>query len=675
VERSHFALRSLDDLVETQRSPPKDVSDVLNRLRQLLRSLFLRRRQEEEMRAEMDAHVARATERLIARNMDPESAQRAARREFGNRDYFEEAARDARGGRWLETTLADMRFGLRHLTRTPVATATMIVMLALGIGCNTALYAVIYSIVTMPPPGVERDESLVRIRGSAPSGTTFWIGREFPYAEYREYAAQDELFSDVTAWTSADVVLAPGDRSDDLVSGAATYVTQSYFQVIGVRPALGRDPTEGAGPDDGSPHLVALISHPVWDRLFARDPGVIGKTLVVNDVAVTVVGVAPREFVGTRTGGSIMRVWLPLNARPTVQRGSAPVVARSDSALYGLAARLRGGMDTEIATARVASIAERAVAANPLGVLRSSADVVPLRANNYFPPSGRTPPSLASRMPALLIPLIILLIPCTNVSLLLVGMAARRRHEIAVRLSLGAPRRRIVRQLVTEAVLLALAASVLGLVVIRVLREVFAARFPDTPLVMHPSAIFVAFAVAIVTGIVFGISPALHATRVSVGDALKGAANAVAPARSRLQSTLVIAQVAVTQPLLLGMAAVLLMALGDLQEIPDAPFSDRIVRVAFSTVQADRGQRVTIVAGGTTQPPEPSTDREATLRRVADRVAEIPGVVGVVPQEASAGIVQVVIHPGDVVEGIPPRGAFWLRGVRSSPPTRMTGVR
>jgi predicted permease len=544
----------------------------------------------------------------------------------------------------------------------------MIVMLALGIGSNTALYAVMYSITTMPPPGVERDESLVRIRGSAPTSATFTIGREFPYAEYREYAQQGELFSDVAAWTSADVVLAPGDQPDALVSGAATYVTASYFPILGVTPELGRDPNEGAGPDDGPPHLAGVISHAIWDRLFGRDPDVLGKTLVVNDMAVTVVGVAPSEFVGTRTGGSVMRVWLPLNTRATIQRGSAPFVAATDSALYGLAARLQPGVSAEAATPAVRTIAQRAVAANPLGVPLSSADVVPMRASNYFPPSGSRQTSLIERLPMLLIPLLILLIPCTNVSSLLVGMAAGRRQEIAVRLSLGAPRSRIVRQLVTEAVLLAVTASLVGLMVIRVLREVFATRFPDTPLVMHASAVLVAFGVAIVTGIGFGISPALHATRVSVGDALKGAGSTVAPSRSRLQSTLVVGQVAVTQPLLLGMATLLLMTLGELQELPDAPFNDRIVRVAFSTVSAgERGQQIVVIRPGTTLPPDTSADREVKLRGVASRVAEIPGVVAVVPQERREGVVYVSVHPEDEVEGVPPRGSFWVSTLAAPP--------
>jgi predicted permease len=634
---------------------------VLTRLRLLLRSLFLRRRLEEEMREELDAHLGRARERLTRRGMDPESARRAALREFGNRGYFEEAARDARGGRWLEATLGDLRFGLRHLARTPVSTATMIVMLALGIGCNTALYAVLYSITTMPPPGVDRDESLVRIRGSAPTSVTFTIGREFPYAEYRAYAAQNDLFRSVAAWTSADVVLAPGDQPDELVSGAATYVTAEYFRILGVSPALGRDPMEGAGPDDGPPHLAGVISYPVWDRLFGRDTAVLGKRLVVNDVGVTVVGVAPREFVGTRPGGSVMRVWLPLNTRPTVQRASAPLLATLDSALYGMAARLQPGVDAAAATTAVKAIAERAVAANPLGVPRSSADVVPLRAGNYFPPSGDAPPSLVSRLPMLLVPLVILLIPCINVSSLLAGMAAGRSREIAVRLSLGAPRRRIVRQLVTEAVLLAVAASVLGLIVIRVLRELFASRFPDTPLVLHPSAALVAFGVAIFTGIVFGISPALHATRIGQGDALKRASGTVAPARSRLQAALVTLQVAVTQPLLLGMGALLLMTLGEIRNLPVAPFNDRIVRLAFSTVRAgERGQQIVVVPPGSTLPRDTATSREVKLARVAARVAEIPGVVAVVPQERSEGAVLVSVRERDEVPGNTPRGSFWL---------------
>src|SRR5919108_769008 len=139
---------------------------MVNRIRLVLRSVFLRRRLEREMQQEMQAHIDQATERLMARGLRPEEARREAQREFGNVDYLQEEARDARGSRWVETTLADVRFGLRRFGKTPFSTITMIALLALGIGFNGGVFTLPYSLQTMPPPGIEPDEALGGIPGA-----------------------------------------------------------------------------------------------------------------------------------------------------------------------------------------------------------------------------------------------------------------------------------------------------------------------------------------------------------------------------------------------------------------------------------------------------------------------------------------------------------------------------
>src|SRR5687768_12862916 len=213
---------------------------MTNRIRLTLRSVFLRRRLEREMRQEMQGHIEESTQRLIARGLTPEEARRAALREFGNIDYLQEEARDARGSRWVETTLADVRFGLRHFGKTPISTITMIALLALGIGFNGGLFTLLYSIQTMPPHGIEPDESLVRIRGlNFDRDAGRMQGRAFSYPEYRDYAEQKHLFGAVAAWTSSDIVLNSGTSRETLQSGNATYVTGDYFRVLGVRPIMG----------------------------------------------------------------------------------------------------------------------------------------------------------------------------------------------------------------------------------------------------------------------------------------------------------------------------------------------------------------------------------------------------------------------------------------------------
>ncbi len=604
---------------------------MANRAMLWLRTVLLRGRLEREMQEEMEMHLHRSTERLSKRGLPPEEARRAARLEFGNIDALQEQARDARGARWIESLLADIRFGLRHFSKMPFSTLTMIVLLALGIGFNSAVFAVIYSFARMPPPGISRNDSLVRIRGiDRNSGVRSTLGREFPYPEFEEYAARRNLFSAVAAWTSADVVLDVGE----LHCGTATYVTASYFQVLGIRPTLGAGlPTASA--DRGAPQTVGVISHAVWDRHFGKAPDIVGRRMKVNDVTITIVGVAPARFAGARVGGSQMRVWLPLNARPLVQRSSAAALASYDSALFSLGARLRPGVRLSETAATVQAIAARATQFSQRGQTGLTTDVVPLLAQNYYPPSGEAP-SIGGRVSTLIIPLIILLIPCTNVSGMLVGQALRRRREIAVRLSLGAGRRRIVRQLVTESVLLALAAGGLGLFAIWVLMRALGSRFPTVQLVVDWPALVFTLAIAIVTGVLFGISPALNATRVSVAEVLKDAANAVASTRSRLQSALVVTQIALTQPLLLALGALTLNLFSDVQRLPANTFGDRILQVSFNA-----NPRAAIT----------EQQRASQLARVQERFAVVPGVVAVIPQNERADYAEVTVHPADQIAG------------------------
>ncbi|HEY7500345.1 MAG TPA: ABC transporter permease [Vicinamibacterales bacterium] len=607
------------------------------RFRLWLRSLVLRRRLERELHDEMAAHLAADTERWIALGLTPEEARRRARREFGNMRAIQEDARDARGGRGLESIIADLRFGIRIFGRKPVATLTMIAVFALGIGVNTALFVLLNSFVNGPLPGMSRQESVVRIRGIDRRRPGSVIGREFSYPEFREYAAHSDLFSAVAAWTSSDVVIDVGAREENLHSAAATYVTAGYFQVLGVHPIMGVGlPTDGAD-DAAAPPLVAVISHVVWEQHFGSAPDVVGRTLKVNDFPVTIVGVAPRRFNGARTGGSRVRVWLPLSARPQLQRTTPSLLRSYDSAIFGIVARLQPGVEIDRTIPTVETIAARAAqqATPDRPNYAQSTEVVTLLGDNYFPPSGESPDMLG-RFTTLLIPVLVLAITCTNVSTLLAGLAVARRREIAVRLSLGAARRRIVRQLLTESALLALAAGALGLFIIWISLKMFDSSVPDMEIVLDWRVLLYTVGFALATGIVFGISPALHATRLGLSDVLKNAAGSVVAARSRLQSGLVIAQIALTQPALLGMGALILEMTADLGEMPSSVHADRILDVGFNT-----------------NPRYGSMDqnREETLRRLQARFASLAGVVAVVAQERSDDYFDILVHPADRVPG------------------------
>jgi predicted permease len=632
--------------------------DLSLRLRALLRP----RRADRDLGDELAFHLAAETEKLVASGLSLEAARRQAAARFGSVALAADRCRDARGLSAIHVVTRDAatdgRFALRQFMRRPLSALAMVGMLALGIGFSSAVFVVLSSLEISTPGGVRRDASLVRVRGIDRSrGPGRAIGREFPYAEYRDYGRAVQTFSAVAAWTSTDVVLDVGTGEPDLQSGAATFVTAAYFPVLGVRPILGAGlPTDAA--DDGAPMLAGVISHAVWERFYASAPDVIGRTLKVNDVAITITGVAPPRFVGARTGGSSARVWLPLNTRPVVRRIPLPVTVADDVPVFGVVARLRPGIDADQATAVVETMArpsrpfETASAGS-----RVSTDVVELLAHNYFPPSGETP-GLTGRIVALSMPLLVLLITCTNVSTLLVGIAVTRRKEMAVRLSLGAHRRRIVRQLLTETALLALAGGALGLFVLWILLGAFDATFLDAPLLLDWRAGVFAFAAALLAGVVFGLSPALHGTRLALASVLQE--TDVTVSRSRLQTGLVIAQVAVTQPALLLMGAQLLQLRADLAERPTSTIADRILDVRFNT-----------------NPRYGAMDerREEALRRVGARLAALPGVVAVVPQDSGGEQVRIVAHPTDAagdaiatadlsadVHGAPP-GYFGLVGM------------
>jgi predicted permease len=620
---------------------------LLSTVRFRLRSVFRRARVEQELDDEIRDHIDRRVAADVARGVAPDRARQAALAAFGGIAQSKEACRDVRAVTLFEHTVQDLRFAVRRVACAPITSATMIGIFALGIGFSTALFLFVQSFASGPVPGIPRDESLVRIRGIDRTRPGRAIGREFSYPEYREYAAQRTLFSAVAAWTSSDIVFDTGTREANPQSGAATYVTGNYFQVLGLRPVLGAGLPIAANDTDSAPPLVAVISHVLWEKHFERSPEVIGRTMRVNDITVTIVGVAPRRFAGARTGGSQMRVWLPLSARPQVQHTNSTLTSYDDARL-GLAARLQPGVRPDQTGSIVEAIAARAArqTTGSTGMVAST-DVVPLLANNYFPPSGEAESVSAGPAIGLMVPVLVLLITCTNVSALLAGLGAARRREITVRLALGASRRRIVRQLVTETVTLAMAAGALGLFVVWLLFRLWDASIPDLAIEIDWRVLAFTFSLALLAGVLFGLSPALHATRLSLQEALKDSAGVVAARRLRLQSWLVVAQIAFTQPALLAMGALLLDMRSDLRGLPARPYADRLVELHFN-VNPRYG---------------PLDDaREQTLGRLQERLAAVPGVDGIVRQENNDSL-DVEVHPADRVAGLEPASPLQVRGI------------
>lgn len=579
-----------------------------------IRAVVLRRRLDREMQAEMAEHLRRSTERLMARGLSADEAQREARREFGNVLYLEEEGRTARGTSGFDALVADVRFATRHFVRHPMSTLTMVAVLSVGIAINVVLYTLLHSVTDRPPSAVPASADMVRIRGSQLKDGARVV-RAVTWDEVEGYANLGSHFAAVAAWTSQPVTAAaPG--TDD-VTVTATFVTANYFDVLGVSALRGR----ALGGGDAA--QFAVISHALWTRTFAQDAAILGRTITLADVAFTVVGVAAPKFRGAAwEARDDMQVWVPLASQRRVFPGVSPTVAQ-----FSVIGRLQPGATHDAATAA----ARVAAARRPLPRLADgdtalaqrdpSVEVVPLLADNLEPGNEATVRLVSVAFAAL--GLLTLLVTCANVGALQTGLALARRREIAIRLSLGAHRTRVIRQLVTESLLLAMVAGV-GAVVVTVAILRFVLRIVGSfsfELAFDATAIAVAFATALVAGLLFGLSPALHATRMAVAGALRESTRTTAGGRGRLQRGLVVAQIALTQPLAVSVATMVYIGVDEYRQYPANPHGGQIVQLRLTSTGA-RGMTGDAAPDDTLAT---ARDREQTDQLV-DALRLLPGV-------------------------------------------------
>jgi predicted permease len=581
------------------------------------RSVLLRRRLEREMQEEMAEHLERATARLVARGMSPAAARRAAEREFGNVPLLQDQARDARGTAWLDALLGDLRYALRQYARRPAITLVMVTVLAVGMTITTLLFSFVHSYATQPPPGIVLADDLVRIRGSqAMHGQR--VGRSFSGEELSAYRALHDHFREVAGWTLSPATLDAGAELEQRgLEGWITFVTGNYFRTLGVQPQLGPG-LATSSPDDPALLATAVISHSAWQSLFAGDADIIGRTVTLNGVTVTVVGVMPERFQGVSGGGG-HNFWMPLDAQ-------AVLVSRPQST-FRAAGRLQPGVTMAQASAATAVVAAAIAAEADDGAASTarapSTDVLPLRAASDDPMFERDVKRISAGVG--LLALLVLLVTCTNVSALLTGLASARRHEIGIRLSLGAARGRLIRQLVTESALLACIAATIALALSwAVLHGAAGFIVLLEPHLTLPATLFT-FGTALTVGVLFGLSPALHATRLAVAGVLRDASATLVATRARPQRALVVAQIALTQPLMVMLAAVLILVLSEFQAAPRPDAADRIAVLSVSsTTPVSRAD------------PDGEAELSSRLRGLMHEAAEgvraLPGVVAVVPE-------------------------------------------
>src|SRR5688500_13623497 len=253
-----------------------------------------RRKLNDEMQAEMREHLDRATERLIARGMSPDDARLEARREFGNLTVIQDDAGDARGARWVDALAGDLRFALRYFARHKVTVAIIVLVLAVGTGTNTMIFSVFQSQFLRPAPAVPDDDSHARIWGQQRDARlASWHDRGFTHPELVALAQRKEVFRDVAGWTSDEVSFAADSGGARVMQ--AQYVTPNYFATLGVRPIAGQGLSRHAAD---APDRTAVMTEAVATQLYGSATNAVGRTVVVNEVPLRVVGVAPPRFQG-----------------------------------------------------------------------------------------------------------------------------------------------------------------------------------------------------------------------------------------------------------------------------------------------------------------------------------------------------------------------------------------
>ena len=484
-----------------------------------LRQLFSRRRICDDLSAEIREHLEEKVEELVAGGMSRKEASAAARREFGNITLIEEDSRTAWGWTALESFFADIRYGLRSMRRNPGFTALAILSLALGIGANTAIFSLVNTLMLRTLP-VRDPQQLVALLHHYPAPDEPH-DNTFSLQTYHLMLAHNDVFSGLIASSYRPLHLRSDEPESQIVNGGFT--EGSFFSLLGMSPALGRL----IGPEDdqtSQPSPVAVLSWSFWKSRFNLDPGILGKKLIVDDVDVTIVGVAPHDFSGLQVEAS-QDLWLPLAMEPVIVPSDH---GRTQISLYG---RLKPGISTERARAQMAGLYESTLDEDA----RVSGNPYIRKFNFEMEPAGTGLSVLRENFAKPLLALMVivgllLLIACGNVASMLLARGAARQHEMAVRASLGAGRFRLVRQVLTESLLLSVTGSLLGIFLAYfgaslLVRIILAARRIGTPLQLHvhtdAKVLLFTTAITLFTALLFGLLPALRALRSSVAPSLR----------------------------------------------------------------------------------------------------------------------------------------------------------
>ncbi len=529
-----------------------------------------RKRMLEELDEDIRDHIERETQDNIERGMSPEEARYAALRKFGNVTRVKEETREVWSMVWLEQLLQDVRFGLRMLRKSPGFTAVAALTLALGIGANTYIFSMVDALVLRPlefsDPG-----RLVALWERVPSAGV--DRNEVAPANFLDLKQQNHVFDHIAVQSWWDANLGGVEHPEHL---HGFLVTPDYFLAVEAQPMLGR----GFLPEEGTPgkERVAVLSYELWRDHFARDPSVVGKPILLNGMDYTVVGVMGPDF----NYPSGAQVWGALAFTPEVQTN------RGSHYLRGVA-HLAAGVRPEQAQAEMSAIAARLAQQYPQTNTGRDVHVMPLMESEVG--QARAPLMILLAAVGL-----VLLIACANISNLLLARAGSRQRETAIRAALGATRLRLVRQSLVESMLLGLLGGGLGILLAFLCLEAQIIRIPSEFARMIPGwgkiaingpVLLFTSVVSLGTGLIFGLLPALGASRPNVNDTLKDAAPSAGVGRRRglLRNALIVSEVGVSLALLVT-AGLMMKSFTRLERVSPGFNPDRVLTMFIALPEA-----------------------------------------------------------------------------------------
>jgi putative ABC transport system permease protein len=574
--------------------------DAINGFWKRLRAIVNKPRADRDLDEEIRTHIDLETEKNIKLGLTPDEARRRARIAFGGVEAMKEEHRDGRGTRWLEDLVGDTRYALRALSRAPVLAVTAIITLALGIGANTAIFSAVSAVILRPLPftdagrlmklGEDNEEYHWRQADAAPANLLDWKDRV-------------HAFQDVAAYTNfTPMSTLTGDGPPQLLR--TNYVTGNFFSVLGVQAELGRTFTDDETWETNA--NVAMISHRMWRDQFASSPGIIGRTITLNGRSVQIIGVVPATY---SFPGMDIDIW----RNSQWDRADRAKVYFRRAHWLQVIARLRPGVTPEAANAEFQTVVKQLQTEYPATNAKMGAGMTPLHAALI----GNTRRPLLVLLGAVAM---LLLIACANVGNLLLTHAVGRDREVAVRLALGAGRGRIIRQALTESLVLSALGGAAGLALgwwatgaLLALRP--AALLPVTTVGLDWRVLAFVAAITTASGVLFGIAPALWSARRAPAESLKegGRGGSAGHRMRRWGNVLVVGEVALALLLTVG-AGLFIRSLWELQRV-DPGFEPSGLMTAEIDLPGVRYDSVAKVVG--------------FFGALGDRLRGLPGVQGV----------------------------------------------